>query len=347
MEIQYLLNPSQDSTPAVAYPVNPHPQDYRTGRTSQPEPKAHLHTTSRAVRKRPGIQAKGIAERPPTCGSYGQPRRQIQRSYTREFKLMVLSWWAHAQVPDSTKSQVCDETVKDPPLRTPLLREVSERYLVPITTLHDWKCRESQIVAGKRGERRSVGGSQRCRWPRVEEILYEKYKERRDERKAVRRNWLIRKAKETFVLCYPDQEEDLFTGFNGWFSGFLSRHDITLRFTTNKSQKVPHDYLDGILSWFRFNRRNSLPRPGTMDELKVVGRYLLDSIANVDETPLPFEYLNGQTYADKGSRSVQVKATSSGWDKRQATLVLAVFGSGKPLVRPLIIFRGKERYDSP
>ena len=84
-----------------------------------------------------------------------------------------------------------------------------------------------------------------------------------------------------------------------------------------------------------------------MDELKVVGRYLLDSIANVDETPLPFENLNRQTYADKGSRSVQVKATSSGWDKCQATLVLAVFGSGKPLVHPLIIFRGKERYDSP
>jgi len=76
----------------------------------------------------------------------------------------------------------------------------------------------------------------------------------------------------------------------------------------------------------------------------VVGRYLLDSICNLDETPLPFEYLDGQTYADKGSHSVQVKASHSGWDKRQATLLLTVFGSRKPRVRPLIIFQGKEEY---
>ncbi|RPA93736.1 hypothetical protein L873DRAFT_1703897, partial [Choiromyces venosus 120613-1] len=65
----------------------------------------------------------------------------------------------------------------------------------------------------------------------------------------------------------------------------------------------------------------------------------------VDETPLPFEFLDGQMYADKGSHSVQVKASNSGWDKRQATLVLTVFGSGKPRVRPLIIFKGKENYE--
>jgi len=75
-----------------------------------------------------------------------------------------------------------------------------------------------------------------------------------------------------------------------------------------------------------------------------VGRYLLDSICNLDETPLPFKYLDSQTYADKGSHSVQVKASNSGWDKRQATLLLAVFGSGKPRVRPLILFKGKELY---
>jgi len=95
----------------------------------------------------------------------------------------------------------------------------------------------------------------------------------------------------------------------------------------------------------RFNRRNSQVRSGTGDEEKVVGRYLLDSICNIDETPLPFEYLDGQTYADKGSHSVQVKASHSGWDKRQATLLLAIFGSRRSIIQPLIIFRGKERYE--
>jgi len=68
------------------------------------------------------------------------------------------------------------------------------------------------------------------------------------------------------------------------------------------------------------------------DEEKVVGRYLLDSIGNLDETPLPFEYLDGQTYANKGSHSVQVKASHSGLDNRQATLLLGVFGSRRSRV---------------
>jgi len=94
-----------------------------------------------------------------------------------------------------------------------------------------------------------------------------------------------------------------------------------------------------------FNRRNSKVSSGTGDEEKVVGRYLLDSICNIDETPLLFEYLDGQTYADKGTHSVQVKASHSGWDMRQATLVLAIFESGRSIIQPLIIFRGKEKYE--
>jgi len=53
----------------------------------------------------------------------------------------------------------------------------------------------------------------------------------------------------------------------------------------------------------QFNQRNSLVLSvgGFRDELQVVGRYMLDSICNMDETPLPFEYLDRQIYADKGS----------------------------------------------
>lgn len=95
----------------------------------------------------------------------------------------------------------------------------------------------------------------------------------------------------------------------------------------------------------RYNRRNSQVRVETSDEERVVGRYLLDSICNIDETPLPFEFLDSQTYADKGSHTVQVKASNSGWDKRQATLLLTDFGSGKSRVKPLIIFKGKKKYE--
>ena len=146
----------------------------------------------------------------------------------------------------------------------------------------------------------------------------------------------------SFKAAYPNTDSKNFTFSEGWFTGFLSPHQIRLRFTTNKSQKLPKQYLTGILQWLRFNRCNSQIR--SQDEERVVGRYLLDSICNMDETPLPFEYLDGQTYADKGSHTVQVKATASGWDKRQATMVLGIFGSGKNRLQPLIIFKGKERY---
>jgi len=173
-------------------------------------------------------------------------------------------------------------------------------------------------------------------------LLYQAYRCRREEKKAVPQGWLRRQSIILFKTAYLDKDPDDFIFLRGWFTGFLSRHSISLRFTTNKSQKVPEEYLAGILQWMQFNRRNSQIR--SQEEERVVGRYLLDSICNMDETPLPFEYLDGQTYADKGSHTVQVKATGSGWDKRQATLVLCIFRSGKNRLRPLIIFKGKENY---
>lgn len=61
---------------------------------------------------------------------------------------------------------------------------------------------------------------------------------------------------------------------------------------------------------------------------KAVGRYDLGNICNIDETPLPFEYLSGWTYDFEGSKTVWVRESQSGWDKRQASLVLCVFADG-------------------
>ena len=104
-----------------------------------------------------------------------------------------------------------------------------------------------------------------------------------------------REAHNTYKICYPERGGTEFRFSDGWFNAFLSPHAITLRFTTNKSQKIPNDYLAGILSWMQFNRCNSQLRPGSFDENRVVDCYLLDSIANLDETPLSFEFLDGQT----------------------------------------------------
>jgi hypothetical protein len=73
-----------------------------------------------------------------------------------------------------------------------------------------------------------------------------------------------------------------------------------------------------------------------------VGRFLLSNILNMDQTPLPWEYLEGRTYEFKGKRTVWVRSKKSGWGKRQATIQLTIFADGVARVKPLIIFRGAE-----
>ena len=64
-------------------------------------------------------------------------------------------------------------------------------------------------------------------------------------------------------------------------------------------------------------------------------------IANVDQTPLPFLFTNGGTYADTGDKTVWVRGGGSGIDKRQCTAQITLFADGEPRVKPLLIFKGK------
>ena len=72
-----------------------------------------------------------------------------------------------------------------------------------------------------------------------------------------------------------------------------------------------------------------------------VGRFTLQQIANVDQTPLPFSFTSGGTYADTGDKTVWVRSGISGLDKRQCTVQITLFADGEPRVKPLLIFRGK------
>ena len=72
-----------------------------------------------------------------------------------------------------------------------------------------------------------------------------------------------------------------------------------------------------------------------------IGCFQLSNILNLDETPIPFEYLEGRTYDIKGSKTIAGKTDGSGWDKRQATLILYIFADGIPRIKPKLIFHGK------
>jgi hypothetical protein len=69
-------------------------------------------------------------------------------------------------------------------------------------------------------------------------------------------------------------------------------------------------------------------------------------IANIDQTPLSFEFNTGKTYAKIGSKTVWVKEQRSRWNKRQATLQLTLHADGLPYTKPLLMFRGLEKLNT-
>ena len=62
-------------------------------------------------------------------------------------------------------------------LQAPLMKEVvSERYQVPICTLHNGRVSKEQIVSGRKGERKNRKEVNFYHWPEVE-ARYRKYRE--------------------------------------------------------------------------------------------------------------------------------------------------------------------------
>jgi hypothetical protein len=81
-------------------------------------------------------------------------------------------------------------------------------------------------------------------------------------------------------------------------------------------------------------------------DVLVVGRIKLSKICNIDQSPLPFEYLKGRIYAKKGDKIVRLREGKSGHDKRQCTLQIAVFADGVMHCKPLLMFKGKPKGDN-
>ncbi|RPA92594.1 hypothetical protein L873DRAFT_1859885 [Choiromyces venosus 120613-1] len=191
-----------------------------------------------------------------------------------------------------------------------------------------------------------------CLWPEMELKLFEAFIARRAQGHPVRDGWFRRKAKELWKTTYPNLPARLFVFSQGWFHRFLSRHCVVLRFVTNMAQSRPDSYKKDILSWLRFNRQNRILTPLISSPLQASPsplslHYICNDnqggipehcICNVDETPLPWEFLAGQTYDIQGARTIWSKSTQSGSEKCQCTLFLCIFADGVPRVPPVLIF---------
>lgn len=295
------------------------------------------------VRVRPGPKPKSIKDR--VLKSNGiQPIRKQERSWSQKQKIRALVFLYHHRIPLATSGK----------FRPPTQAEASLLFGIPQRTLSDWVRKQDQIELVAKGSSARTVHLQHtiCKWPELERQLYCLFLECREKGQAVRRGWFRLHSDEIFRKLFPSvgTQLSLFRFSNGWFARFLGRYRISLRCITKTAQKIPEDYRNLIISWLQFNRRNSQFDPYAFYSHRVpVGggfirrqnRYDLANICNLDETPIPFEYLSGRTYNLIGDKTIWVKETRSGWDKRQASLVLCIFADGVNRIPPMIIFHGQ------
>jgi hypothetical protein len=150
--------------------------------------------------------------------------------------------------------------------------------------------------------------------------------------------WDWRNARLEFERLWPEkmmivEKRKVFSSMlfsNSWLAGFLRRKNLSLRQPTKRAQTVPGDYKEKIISWLQFDRR-----------AQARFNFELSEIANMDQTPISFEFLDNKTYDTKGVKTVFVKQTGSGWDQRQATLQILVRADGIQRCKSLLIFHGK------
>jgi hypothetical protein len=63
----------------------------------------------------------------------------------------------------------------------------------------------------------------------------------------------------------------------------------------------------------------------------------------MDQSPLAFELTTtGRTYAKKGDYTVFLRLGPSGWEKRHATLMIAIHADGIAHTKPVLMFAGVE-----
>ncbi|RPA97235.1 hypothetical protein L873DRAFT_1691456 [Choiromyces venosus 120613-1] len=259
------------------------------------------------------------------------PIRKIRRTYNKRRKLEVILFLMHHRVPT---------TPEEIQYRRPTQKETSKFWKIPETTIQPWWSTQETIV-NQKGTGRQQSAKWICQWPEMEKELFEIFLEERNKGRLIRQGWFQAQARQLFSKHYGGIP-NMFVFSIGWFSGFLKRWSISCRVLTKISSRLPDEYECLVINWLRFNRRNSQPRnhyeqAGLISD---IGRFRLSNILNLDETPIPFEYLDGKTYNVAGSKTVTGKTERSGWDKRQATLILYIFADGIARIRPKLIFHG-------
>jgi transposase-like protein len=272
-----------------------------------------------------GLLAQFKADNPNKIDSDSDNPDTRRRSYTREQKLAAVGY--------ATTKRIYQKGEMVPISHKQSCRDLG----VQPVQLRKWKKDVDKIHSLHKGSRKGKV-SHPAQFPDMEDRLHALILEKRRLSRQVGENWIRRHARLEFESLWPErvtivENRKVFASMvfsNGWFSAFLKRKHISLRVSTKRAQAVPGDYKDKITSWLQFNRR-----------AQARFNFELSEIANMDQTPISFEFLGGRTYNTTGVRTVFVKQTGSGWDQRQATLQILVHADGIQRCKPLLIFHGK------
>ena len=72
---------------------------------------------------------------------------------------------------------------------------------------------------------------------------------------------------------------------------------------------------------------------------------LIDSCLSMDQTPLPFEFLQNRTFDTKGTTTVFIQTDHTSWIKRHATLMITACVDGKLRCKPILVFHDSSKVE--
>ena len=128
--------------------------------------------------------------------------------------------------------------------------------------------------------------------PDVEAQLIAKFKEQRKEGRRVSARWFKKKATQ---IAKELQKED-FKASKGWFYMFLKRNNLSLRKKTNSKKASVVEKRPDIQ---RFHSKLCLVLGTGTNVHPKWGCFLPKNRWNVDQVPMPFSCVPGETYEDK------------------------------------------------
>ena len=160
----------------------------------------------------------------------------------------------------------------------------------------------------------------RCsaKYPAMEEKLVKEYQEMHKKESKWRVSglgWGV----NNYWMHFPQEK----TSNSVQVGSFKKQRKIALRCHTNVCQQPSSNKIQALR---RFHRDiNQKATNGSKDKMmNQTGKFSLYQMANVDQTLLPFTFTDGQTYSDKGEKSMWMWENQSGMNQRQCTVQITV-----------------------